>query len=98
MMTTPQALGEVLTQNSYDYIKPAMLRNGIGRVLGVGLILAEGDEHKVSVSLRWLAVDLDECDTGAAQESHARVRLPSYQGPLSGVLDQILRDGQCLDG
>ena len=52
MITTPQALGEVLTQNSYDYIKPAMVRNGIARVLGVGLILAEGDEHKVSIPLR----------------------------------------------
>lgn len=48
MITTPQAIGEVLTQNSYDFVKPAMLRNGLGRVLGVGLILAEGDEHKVS--------------------------------------------------
>ncbi len=48
MLTTPQALSEVLTQNSYDYIKPAILRNGLGMVLGVGLILAEGDEHKVS--------------------------------------------------
>ena len=47
MLTTPQALSEVLTQNSYDYVKPAMIRNGLGRVLGVGLILAEGDEHKV---------------------------------------------------
>ena len=47
MLTTPQALSEVLTQNSYDYIKPAMLTNGVGRILGVGLILAEGDEHKV---------------------------------------------------
>lgn len=46
MITTPQALSEVLTQNSYEYVKPAMLRNGLGRVLGVGLILAEGDEHK----------------------------------------------------
>ena len=50
MITTPQALGEVLTQNSYDYIKPPILRNGLGRLLGFGLILAEGDEHKVSTS------------------------------------------------
>lgn len=50
MITTPQALAEVLTQNSYDYVKPALLRYGLGRVLGVGLILAEGDEHKVSTS------------------------------------------------
>ena len=47
LITSTQALGEVLTQNSYQYVKPAMLSNGLGRILGVGLILAEGDEHKV---------------------------------------------------
>lgn len=46
LIVSPQALGEVLTTNSYEYIKPALVRNGLGRVLGTGLILAEGDEHK----------------------------------------------------
>lgn len=45
--TSPQALTEVLTTKSYDYIKPLQLRNGLGRVLGIGILLAEGDEHKV---------------------------------------------------
>lgn len=45
--TSPQALSEVLTTKSYDFIKPQQLRNGLGRVLGIGILLAEGDEHKV---------------------------------------------------
>jgi len=47
MPTTPQGLAEVLTLKSYDFIKPSLLRNGLARVLGTGLILAEGDEHRV---------------------------------------------------
>ena len=47
MPTSPEALSEVLTTKSYDFVKPSMLRNGLGRILGTGLILAEGDEHKV---------------------------------------------------
>ena len=46
MPTSPQALAEVLSYKSYDFIKPEMLRNGLGRILGVGLVLAEGDEHR----------------------------------------------------
>lgn len=47
MPTTPQALAEVLTAKSYEFVKPSVLRNGLGRILGVGLILSEGEEHRV---------------------------------------------------
>ena len=47
-MTNPKALAEVLTVKSYDYVKPYMLRAMVGKILGIGLLLAEGDEHKVS--------------------------------------------------
>ncbi|KAF1850192.1 cytochrome P450 [Cucurbitaria berberidis CBS 394.84] len=46
LVTNPKALGEVLVQRSYDFVKPERLRNGLGRLLGVGILLAEGDEHK----------------------------------------------------
>lgn len=46
-IASPQALSEVLTTKSYDFIKPQQLRNGLGRILGIGILLAEGDEHKV---------------------------------------------------
>ncbi len=47
LITNPQTLNEVLTTKSYEFIKPSLLRNGLSRILGTGLILAEGDEHKV---------------------------------------------------
>ncbi|KAI9890484.1 MAG: hypothetical protein M1814_003968 [Vezdaea aestivalis] len=46
MPTSPQALSEILNQKSYDFVKPAQVREGIGRLLGHGLLLVEGDEHK----------------------------------------------------
>lgn len=46
IVTSPKGLGEVLTTKSYDFAKPYHVRAGIGRILGVGVLLAEGDEHK----------------------------------------------------
>lgn len=46
-MTGPKALAEVLVHKNYDFIKPKALADGIGRLLGIGILLAEGDEHKV---------------------------------------------------
>ncbi|KAJ5370474.1 uncharacterized protein N7496_006566 [Penicillium cataractarum] len=45
-VTSPKGLSEVLVQKSYEFAKPAKLRLGLGRILGVGLIVAEGSEHK----------------------------------------------------
>ncbi|KAK5072240.1 hypothetical protein LTR70_010561 [Exophiala xenobiotica] len=42
----PKALADVLVYNSYDFEKPAPLRKGISRILGMGLFLAEGDLHR----------------------------------------------------
>ncbi|KAG4029847.1 hypothetical protein MFRU_014g01420 [Monilinia fructicola] len=47
MLTNAKALSEVLTTKNYDFVKPATVRLGIGRLLGIGVLLAEGDEHKV---------------------------------------------------
>jgi len=47
MVTTPRAIGEVLTTKNYDFIKPAQVQSGLGRLLGIGVLLAEGDEHKI---------------------------------------------------
>lgn len=49
LITTPKALAEVLVQRNYEFIKPRRVREGLGRVLGIGILLAEGDEHKVDV-------------------------------------------------
>ncbi|KAL5386229.1 hypothetical protein DPSP01_004311 [Paraphaeosphaeria sporulosa] len=46
LITTPKALAEVLVQRSYEFVKPERVRIGVGRLLGVGVLVAEGDEHK----------------------------------------------------
>lgn len=46
LVTSSKALSEVLTTKSYSFIKPAQVRAGIGRILGIGVLLAEGEEHK----------------------------------------------------
>lgn len=49
LVTNPAVLGEMLVQKTYDFIKPPAMTFGLGRILGVGLFLAEGDEHRVSL-------------------------------------------------
>ncbi|KAJ5553236.1 hypothetical protein N7494_002614 [Penicillium frequentans] len=46
LVVNPKGLSEVLVQKSYEFAKPYRLRKGLGRILGVGLIIAEGEEHK----------------------------------------------------
>ncbi|KAH8815210.1 cytochrome P450 monooxygenase-like protein [Xylogone sp. PMI_703] len=46
LVTSPKAMSEVLTTRSYEFIKPAQVQRGLSRILGVGVLLAEGDEHK----------------------------------------------------
>jgi cytochrome P450 len=46
ILTNPKTLGEVLVHKSYDFYKPRPLRNFLRRILGDGLIIVEGDEHR----------------------------------------------------
>ncbi|KAJ9640397.1 hypothetical protein H2201_002556 [Coniosporium apollinis] len=46
LLTSPKALAEVLVTKNYEFIKPKRLREGIGQLLGIGILLAEGEEHK----------------------------------------------------
>lgn len=47
LVASPKALADVLVNNSYDFVKPVQLAQTIGRILGIGILFAEGDEHKV---------------------------------------------------
>lgn len=40
-------MSEVLVTKAYDFVKPNIVRQTMGRVIGEGILLAEGDEHKV---------------------------------------------------
>lgn len=46
LLTSPAALAEVLNTRSYDFEKPRLARRFLTRVLGTGLVVAEGAEHK----------------------------------------------------
>ncbi|KAI9732816.1 MAG: hypothetical protein M1834_003754 [Cirrosporium novae-zelandiae] len=46
MLTSPQALSEVLVQRPYDFIKTEQVAFALTRLLGVGLLVSEGDVHK----------------------------------------------------
>ncbi|KAI9847987.1 MAG: hypothetical protein M1838_000686 [Thelocarpon superellum] len=47
LVTSPKGLSEVLSHKSYEFGKPQALIGGIKRLLGVGILLAEGEEHKI---------------------------------------------------
>lgn len=47
LICSPKAMSEVLVTNNYAFSKPSEFRWSIGRILGVGILLAEGDEHKM---------------------------------------------------
>jgi cytochrome P450 len=46
LIVSPKGLSEVLTTKNYDFIKPAQFATSLGRLLGIGILLAEGEEHK----------------------------------------------------
>lgn len=47
LVLSPKALAEVLVTKNYDFVKPEAFRTGLSLILGVGILLAEGDEHKI---------------------------------------------------
>jgi cytochrome P450 len=46
MLCSPEAIAEVTVTNSYAYQKPPFISGSIGRIIGFGVVLLEGDEHK----------------------------------------------------
>ncbi|KAJ5129531.1 uncharacterized protein N7515_005570 [Penicillium bovifimosum] len=44
---SPKALGELLVTKVYDFEKPVLIRQSLRRIVGDGILLAEGDEHKI---------------------------------------------------
>lgn len=46
LLTSPKALGEAMVAKSYDFVKPQTIIASIGRILGIGILFAEGDEHR----------------------------------------------------
>ena len=46
LLTSSKALGEVMVAKNYDFVKPTFFREVLGRVIGMGILLVEGDEHR----------------------------------------------------
>jgi hypothetical protein len=51
ILTSPKSLAELLVTKVYDFEKPEMIRESLRRITGDGVLLAEGDEHKVSIKV-----------------------------------------------
>lgn len=69
LVTNPKALAEVLVQRNYEFIKPPRIRMGLGRLLGIGILLAEGDEHKVCLVMVTKPLGPSELTWCSARES-----------------------------
>lgn len=46
MVTKPRMLADLLVHKAYDFIKPPKISGFLRHVLGAGLIVIEGDQHK----------------------------------------------------
>lgn len=79
MPTSAKALAEVLTTKSYIFPKPKGLAASIGRLLGIGILLAEGDEHKRQRKIM----------TPAFGPRHLRSLLPLFWGKSQIFAEQI---------
>lgn len=47
LCTSPKSLSEILVTKVYDFEKPELVRQSLRRITGDGILLAEGEEHKV---------------------------------------------------
>lgn len=52
LICSPKALGEVLVKKNYEFVKPSRFRRVFSGILGEGILLAEGEQHKVSVDTK----------------------------------------------
>jgi hypothetical protein len=95
LLTSPKALSELLVTKVYDFEKPDPVRNNLRRVTGDGILLAEGDEHKVrqrrEETLHDFFLTLAIAPT---QEPDAGICLPPHQGSVPHLLGQERRNGE----
>lgn len=86
LLTSPKALSEVLVHKAYDFCKPELVQLQLRRVTGNGLLLAEGDEHKVRHFIAACNSTVLTTHLDTTKESYACVLLPPCQRPLPGIL------------
>ncbi|KAH8675851.1 cytochrome P450 [Xylariales sp. PMI_506] len=47
LITSPKAFSEVLVTRNYDFEKPPQVKAAVARLMGLGVLVAEGEEHKI---------------------------------------------------
>lgn len=50
IVLSPKAIADLLVNKSYDFVRPEIARTQLVRVTGEGLLVAEGEVHKVFLS------------------------------------------------
>ena len=88
-LTSPKALAEVLVTKNYDFPKPDEARHALGRLLGFGILLAEGDEHKVRLYDKSACRVLLTTSIATTKGSHACVPVSPRQRPIPNVLGEV---------
>lgn len=59
LVISPKALGEVLVSRCYDFEKTEIARISLSRITGRGLLISEGELHKVRIGKMQLSLALD---------------------------------------
>jgi hypothetical protein len=49
LLTSPEAIYEMLIKRAYDFEKPELIRHVMQHLVGDGIVLAEGGQHKVQI-------------------------------------------------
>lgn len=50
IVVSPKAIADLLVSKSYDFVRPQITGIQLGMMTGEGLLMAEGDVHKVIYS------------------------------------------------
>ncbi|KAI1622324.1 cytochrome P450 [Exophiala viscosa] len=89
MPTRPDTLMDLLNTHNYDWEKPAEMNKFIGRTIGEGLIVAEGDKHKA----------MRKAVAPAFSGRHIRDLVPLFYTKGSDFADSLARQTkQSADG
>jgi hypothetical protein len=55
LVTSPKALSEILVSQAYSFTKPGSVKKRLSYITGNGLLVSDGENHKVRDSLRLLS-------------------------------------------
>lgn len=97
VLTSPKALSELLVTKVYDFEKPQTVRQSLRRIVGDGILLAEGEEHKVvfmAITNRIAFILIPLGYAASTQKLDACICVPPHQRPLPNFLVQECRNGQ----